>query len=95
MGFSSLLGVTEHLNDSARNVFLFCRFRYVFSMEGALVSNTYIPTMEDYLRFVKLIKVLREGTLAERKAIHENADDVKFIANVVDWGVLDKWLRDL
>ena len=48
-------------------------------------------TVNDFINFLRIFNALGNGSLEERKAIHESKADTKFIASLVEDGLFDRW----
>lgn len=48
-------------------------------------------TVNDFINFLRIFNAMRNGSLEERKAVHESEADVKFIVAVTEAGLFDRW----
>ena len=47
---------------------------------------------DDFIKFLAICNAMRNGTLEERKAVHESEENTKFLLRVTEEGLLDTWL---
>lgn len=48
-------------------------------------------TVNDFINFLRIFNALRNGSLEERKAVHESKADVEFIVAITEAGLFDRW----